>query len=309
DVCSSDLLDHGEPGRAKFAQQVVDDPVAHGLRLAFAGQRGGGLKVVGQRTVPNEHRGQGVGQTVLFEKAFLLGQRQLGALGLEAGLPLGVNLDRHEVGVREVAVVVRHFLGTQRLRGAGDAVVVAGFLHDDAAGFEHGGLATDLMIDAVAHVGDGVEVLELDLHAELLLPDRTDGDVGVAAQLALLHVAVGDAGIDHGGAQRGEVGEGLLGRLYRRIGYDLHERRAGAVVVHQRIDRAVVELADVFFEMDAGERDAFVFALDVAGGAGQLDLDGAADADRLVVLGNLVVFGRIRVEVVFAVPFADRRDL
>src|SRR5690606_27060683 len=59
----------------------------------------------------------------------------------------------------------------------------------------------------------------------------------------------------------------------------------------------------------SGERDAFVYALNVAGGAGQLALDGAADADRLVVLGNLVVLGGVRVEVVFAVPFADRRDL
>jgi hypothetical protein len=68
--------------------------------------------------------------------------------------------------------------------------------------FDDGDLALDLVGDAVADEGDGVEILQLDLGAELGLADGADGDVGVAAQLALLHVAVGNAAVDHRGAER-----------------------------------------------------------------------------------------------------------
>jgi len=71
----------------------------------------------------------------------------------------------------------------------------------------------------------------------------------------------------------------------------------------------VVQLANVFLEVNAGERDGFVFALDVARRAGQFDLDGAVEANRLVELGDLVVLRRVGIEVIFTVPFADGRDV
>ena len=165
------------------------------------------------------------------------------------------------------------------------------------------------MGNAIADERDRVEVLQLYLGAEFRFADGTDGDVRVAAQLALLHVAVGNAAVDHRGPERRQVGERLLGRVHRRIGYNFHQRRAGAVVVDQGIGRAVVELADILLEVNPGERNSHVLAHHVAGGAGQLDFHRTAEADRLVVLGNLVVLRRVRIEIVFPVPFADRRDL
>ena len=70
----------------------------------------------------------------------------------------------------------------------------------------------------------------------------------------------------------------------------------------------MIELADILFEMDARERNPLVLAHHIAGGAGQLDLDRAADADRLIVLGNLIILRRIGIEIIFAVPFADGGD-
>ncbi len=114
--------------------------------------------------------------------------------------------------------------------------------------------------------------------------------------------------MDHRLLERREIGKGLVGALQRGVGHDFHERRAGAVVVDERLVREVVELADVFLEVDAGERDRLVLAHDVARRTGQLDLDAAAEAEGLVVLGELIVLRRVRVEIVFPVPFADRGD-
>ena len=127
-------------------------------------------------------------------------------------------------------------------------------------------------------------------------------------KLALLHIAVGDAAVDHRLPERRQVGIGFLGRVHRRLGDNLHQRRAGAVVIDERTGGGMVELANVFLEMDTRERDFFVLAHDVARRTGQFDLDGTADADRLVELGNLVIFRRVGIKIIFAIPFADRRD-
>ena len=94
----------------------------------------------------------------------------------------------------------------------------------------------------------------------------------------------------------------------RRFGDDFHQRSAGAVVVDQAVDREVVEFADVLLEVNAREGDGLVFAHDVAGGAGQFDLHAAAEADRLVVLGDLIVLRAVGIEIVLPVPFADGSD-
>ena len=66
-------------------------------------------------------------------------------------------------------------------------------------------LARDLVLDRAGHVAEGVQVLDLRARAERLLPAGTHRDVRVAAQRALLHVAVGDLGEQQHRAQRREV--------------------------------------------------------------------------------------------------------
>ena len=85
---------------------------------------------------------------------------------------------------------------------------------------------------------------------------------------------------------RGQEGEGLIGAVHGGISHDLHQRRASAVVVHQRFCCPVIELADVLFEMDACEWDVLVFTHDVARRTRELDLNGTTDTDWLVVLSN-----------------------
>ena len=165
------------------------------------------------------------------------------------------------------------------------------------------------MGDSGADEGNGVEVFELDFGAELLPADRADGHVGVAAHLALFHVAVGNTAVDHDQPEGGEKGERLLRAVQRRLRDDLHERGAGAVVIDERFAAGVVQLADILLEVDARQRNPPVLAEEVARGAGQLDFHGASRADRLVVLRNLVVLRAVGIKVVLAVPFADRRDL
>ena len=62
------------------------------------------------------------------------------------------------------------------------------------------------------------------------------------------------------------------------------------------------QLARIFLQMKAGDADPLRLAV-------HFDIDPAVLADRLVELRNLIGFRRIGVEIVFAVEFADIRDL
>ena len=61
---------------------------------------------------------------------------------------------------------------------------------------------------------------------------------------------------------------------------------------------AVVQLACVFFHVDAGNAKAF-------GHTVNFNVNMAAEANRLVKLRNLVVFGKVGVKVVFTVKFIE----
>ena len=64
----------------------------------------------------------------------------------------------------------------------------------------------------------------------------------------------------------------------------------------------MVQLACVFFHVDAGDADAFFLAF-------HFDVDMAAEADRFIELRDLVVFGQIGVKIVFTVEFVEFLDL
>ena len=118
------------------------------------------------------------------------------------------------------------------------------------------------------------------------------------------HVDVGDAQLLHQAAQLREVGPGLLGRADVGLADDLHQGSAAPVEVHQRVvgpvDAArgpagVHQLARVFFHVHPG--DAHPEGAAVL----QFHVQMPADAQRQVVLRDLVGLGQVGIEVVLAV--------
>ena len=111
------------------------------------------------------------------------------------------------------------------------------------------------------HGTEGVHVLDLHLDAELLHSPLADGDVGVAAQRSLFHVAVADANPHQHLAQALHVLPRFVRAAKVGLGDDLHQRHAGAVEVHQRRRRGVngarvKQLAGVLLEVDAGNANS-----------------------------------------------------
>src|SRR4051794_17624230 len=227
---------------------------------------------------------------------------------------LGGGSDRHEVGFGEVAVVLRLLLAAPGTGGAGVLVEVAGLLHDALAGFESRTLSLHLVADGALHTPKRVDVLRLRAGAELLTPFGHEREVDVAAQAALLHPYVGNPQSAEEVPQLGDVGACDSGGAVAGAGHgprdDLDERDAGAVVVHQRVRSTVdpsgrsadVEgLPGVLLEMHALDLHAVGLSL-------QLDVEVAVDAERLVVLRDLVVLRHVGIEVVLAGEPAPRRD-
>ena len=131
--------------------------------------------------------------------------------------------------------------------------------------FKHLGLTANLIRQAVVQVLEAVHVLQLGLHAQLRGAAATQRHVAVAAHGAFLHGAVGNADGQVNLTQLLHEQARFLGRAQVRLGDQLDKRRAGAVVVDQRMrsarDTALVaanvdHLARILFHVDA--RDAHV---------------------------------------------------
>src|ERR1017187_7191077 len=227
--------------RPELAQEVVGDPVAGRLRPPAEARSL--LEEVAQLPVGHEDGGYGVGNAVLLLEPALLVERKLGAARANRGLPFLAHLDGHKVRIGEIAVIVRHFLRPERFRLPRLAVVVAGLLHHRPSGLDDRNLPADLEGDPVADKGEGVQVLELDLGAERGGARRPYRDVRVAAQLALLHVAVRDPSVDHDRLESGRAGERLVRASDHGLRHDLHDRRARPVEVDEGHGLGVVQLA------------------------------------------------------------------
>ena len=190
-------------------------------------------------------------------------------------------------------------------------IEVAGLLDDPAATVEHLGLPDDLVTDGALDRTDRVEVLGLRTGAELLGAPRTQGNVGIAAQLALLHAGLGDPQSAQQLTQFSDVSPRHRCRPDVGLGDDLDQRNTGPVVVEQGMRRSVdtavaatdvQRLSGVFFHMDTGDSDPMGLTVD-------LDIQVSADAQRLVVLADLEVLRHVRVEVVLPREPAPAGDL
>ncbi len=134
---------------------------------------------------------------------------------------------------------------------------------------------------------------------------RTQRHVGVDAERALLHLHVGDADRLQDAAQLVHVCTRLLRAAEVGPAHDLHERDAGAVVVDQRVIGFVDAPAASDVDGLAGVL-LHVRALDAD--TESVDLERSVDADRLVVLADLIVLRHVRVEVVLPVEHRAVRD-
>ncbi len=242
----------------KLAEQLVEHPVGDALGLSPRARRR--LEVVGQAASLGQEVGLVGGEGVGGLEARAPGLRQLGQARPHLFHPGRLHVERRQVGLGEVAVVVGELLRAHRDGHHPVGIPEARLLHDPLVGVERAALPLDLVLQRVADVTERVHVLDLDLGPVLGLPARPERDVGVAAQGALLHVPVAHPEVDHDGAQGSEIRGGLVGAAQVGLGDDLHQRHAGPVVVHAAglggLERALVEqLAHVLLEVHALDAD------------------------------------------------------
>ncbi len=154
---------------------------------------------------------------------------------------LGRRLDRHEVGLGEVAVVVGLLLRAVHGEAVGVGVVVVRRLDERLPRLVRGDLLAERRLDRAADERERVHVLDLPARPVALLPALAHRDVDVGAQRALLHLRVGNAELGDRLAEEAEEPHRLVGRAQVGFRDDLEERRTTAVEVDERVvgaDRA-----------------------------------------------------------------------
>ena len=166
-------------------------------------------------------------------------------------------------------------------------------------------LSLDLIGQGPLHVAEGIHILDLGPGPEGLGAHGPDGDIGVATQTAFLHVPVADLKVLEDRPQQPEVVGSLLGGAEVGFAHDLQEGNAGAVEVDvaERLGLVVKELSRVLLQVDAGDSHQFLFSI------GSRDLHRAVDSERQLILGDLVSFGQVGIEVIFAGKEAEGGDL
>ena len=232
----------------------------------------------------------------------MLIERTLWQFGFELGHAGAVHLHGHEIGIWEIAVVVRLFLTAERGAGAGLYIPAAGLLVDLATVFENLGLTGNLIFDRCLHIRHRVQVLHLGAGAECFGADGTNRDVGVATHLALLHIAVAHAAIHENVLEGIQVGIGHIGAGDLGFGNDFEQGHTATVEVHAAVFVKMGTLADVFFQVSPIEIDpldaAFEFELHIAS-----NVRGQGE------LRDLVILGGVRIEVVLAIKLCAGRDI
>ena len=186
--------------------------------------------------------------------------RQLGQARAQVVEPRGVDPQRRQVRLREVAVVVRVLLGPHDVGRLLAVVPAAGVLGEGLAPVERDRLALDLVGDRPLHGPERVHVLDLDPRPEGLGAARAERDVRLDPHLAALHVGIRHADRAQEQLQLLGVATRLLGGPDIRLGDDLHERRAGPVEVDEAdpgpVRRGGVdELGRVLLEVGASDPD------------------------------------------------------
>src|SRR5690606_9194861 len=91
-----------------------------------------------------------------------------------------------------------------------------------------------LLLQRFLKFPEGVDVLQLDLGAEFLLPGGSYGNVRVAPEGPLFHPAVGYITVFKYGLEHPHESDRFKGRTHVRLGNYLYQRYPGPVVIYQR---------------------------------------------------------------------------
>ena len=233
------------------------------------------------------------------------GRRKLGKRGSHLGEPRRIEMERRQVGLREVPVVVRGLLDPHPVGLASRLVPAPGLLDEWLTAIEGRGLTLDLIGDRPLDRTERVHVLDLDPRPERLGPTRPQRDVGLDPHLAVLHVRVRRPDGPEQQLQLLGIAPGLLGRPDLGLGDDLHERRARPIEVDEAASAGLAavrmdELGRVLLEVGPGDRDR-------ERPIGGLERQAAERGERQIVLADLIALGQVRIEVVLAVPAGRRR--
>ena len=221
--------------------------------------------------------------------------RELGQCGSHLLDPGFVDRQRRQIGIGEIAVVLRVFLAAHRARLVPVGIVESRLLRDGPAVLDQLDLAADLELDRVLKKAEAVEVLDLAARSELRLTCATHRDIGVATEASFLHIPIADADPSHEGVQRPGVGDRFLGAAHIGFGDDLQQRCAGAIEVDPRhaANVLVQGLAGVFLQVRACQPNGLLAIVRDNGDRPTLN-------DRDFVLTDLVALRQVGVEVVLA---------
>ena len=206
-------------------------------------------------------------QAVGAHEALLLLVGQLGQMPAQI-LDVGLGeFQRQEVGIGEIAVVVRLLLGAHRARLSRARDRTAASPAGSCRRPRRCRSGARLGLDRLADEADRVHVLDLAARRKRRArPPHRDVDVG--AQVALLHVAVAGAEVAQDRPELRHVGLRLFRRAHLGLRHDLHQRHARAVEIDVRAFGVLVvdRLARVLLQVQALDADADRVAVD-------LDLD------------------------------------
>src|SRR5699024_7489850 len=230
----------GRDGQRAQLDLLLGGPARQLVQPQLAGLGGGGA--LGHRGL-DQVDGVGVDQVTqlgvvqppLRLDPGTLGGGQFGQAGPQFLHPFGGGGHRHQVGVREVPVVLHLLLAAPGGAASQVFLEVAGLLHDAVPGVQDTGLAFDLRAHGPFDRTQGVDVLGLAAGTPLVGAALVDRHVHVTAHGPFLHAHVGDAQGAGQVTQLGGVGAGDQRRVLTGagdgLGDDLQQRDPGTVVV------------------------------------------------------------------------------
>ena len=196
------------------------------------------------------------------------------------------------------------FLGAHEVGFAVIVIPAAGFLTEHMSGIQFFGLPDHFVFHGPVGGTETVQVFDFDLGAEFLLAHGAQGDIHVAAHLALFHIAIADAAVTHDFFQAGQISIGFISTPHIRFADDFQQRHARTVIVCTGKLAEMGQFGRVFFQMDASDADG-LFRQIVSGKTfAAADIQMAFRAERHIILGDLVILGKVGIKVTLTVKFA-----
>ena len=234
---------------------------------------------------------------VIAHEALLAGERQFDdALAYFFKPRLGW-LERHQVRLREIAVIVRVFFCAHRFRGAAQIIPTAGFLDELSPAFQSLDLSRNFILEGAAHAAETVHVFDLDFSAKILRTGRTYAHVDIRPDHALFHVAVTDSAINEDVLERIEVFVRHFRTANVRLRDNFKQWHSSPVEIDSTEAIKMEAFANIFFQVcasDAHARNALL----------EFEIYMAVYRRGPVVLGDLIIFGRVGIKIILPIKLS-----